>query len=155
MTDATTRAVPANGTLDLNDIAAADTADLELRHPATGDPLGWRITFAGPAHQMTKDLRARERRKRQREEMEKERARINGRKWHGAEKSPEDIDAETLCWVVDRIVAWTPVRINGEDYPFTRDNAMRCDHPGLCSATRVTRSSTARPSTFSWPKTLL
>jgi hypothetical protein len=121
MTDAT----KPNGALDLADCEALDTAELDVRHPATGEPTGWRITFAGPGHPQVVALSDRDARKRLREEREKEQARVNNRKWKAEDRSPEEVRAENVGYVVDRIVAWTPVRINGEDVPFSRDAAMR------------------------------
>ena len=51
---------------------ALDTADLEVCHPATGQPTGWVITFAGPGHPQTVAFNERQLRKRMREEREKE-----------------------------------------------------------------------------------
>ncbi len=120
MTDA-----KANGALDLADLDALDTAELEIRHPATGEPIGWRITFAGPGHPQTIAFNNRVHVRRQREALEKERAQINGRKWKGEEKSLDAIRAENLAWVVDRIVDWTPLKVNGKDVPFSCESAMR------------------------------
>jgi hypothetical protein len=112
-------------TFDLAELDAIDTADLDVRHPATGEPTGWVITFAGPGHPQAVALNERTMRKRLREEREKEQARTNGRKWKGEERSTEEIRAENLGFLVDRIVSWSPVRINGEDIPFTREAAMQ------------------------------
>jgi hypothetical protein len=109
-----------NGGLDLNDLAADDIAVLEVRHPATGEPTGWKITFAGPGHNKTTELRVRMRRKRRKEEMQKERAKQLGRSWAD---DNDETDADTLAWVIDRIIDWTPICINGQNYPFSRENA--------------------------------
>jgi hypothetical protein len=102
-----------------------DTADLEVCHPATGQPTGWVITFAGPGHPQTVAFNERQLRKRMREEREKEQAKTNNRKWKGEDKSTEDVRAENLAALVDRIVGWTPVSINGQDIPFSREMAMQ------------------------------
>jgi hypothetical protein len=112
-------------TFDLADLDAIDTADLEVRHPATGAPTGWVITFAGPGHPQVVALNERTLRKRLREDRDKEQARANGRKWKGEDKSPEEIRVENISFLVDRIVGWTPVNINGQDVPFSREAAMQ------------------------------
>ena len=114
-----------NASFDLSSLDALDTADLDVRHPGTGEPTGWVITFAGPGHPQAVAFNERALRKRLRDEREKEQARINGRKWKGEERSVDDVRAENLAFIVDRIVSWTPVRINGEDIPFSRETAMQ------------------------------
>jgi len=110
---------------DLNDFDTEDTADMVVLHPATGEPTGWRITFAGPGHPKAVEQSNRLQRKRLREEKSREQAQMNGRKWKAEEKTPEEIRAENVAFVVERILGWTPVRINGEDLPFTPENATR------------------------------
>ena len=64
-------------------------------------------------------------RKRLREDREKEQARINGRKWKGEERAPEDIRAENLGFWSTASSRWSPVSINGQDIPFSREAAMQ------------------------------
>ena len=40
---------------DLTDFDSADTADMLVSHPVTGEPTAWVITFAGPGHPKTID----------------------------------------------------------------------------------------------------
>lgn len=114
-----------NTDFDLSDFDAEDTADMTVNHPITGEPTTWKITFAGPGHPLTIERINRETRQRLRDDREREEALANGRKWQAGEKTPDDLRAENVASIVDRIVTWTPVRINGEDLPFTRDNAVK------------------------------
>jgi hypothetical protein len=83
------------------------------------------ITFAGPGHPKTIELADHRARQQLREEKAKEQARVNGRKWKAEEKTPADQRAENVEWIADRIVGWSPVRINGEDLPYSRENAIK------------------------------
>lgn len=105
--------------IDLADFDAADEADMVVRHPVTGDPTTWVITFAGPGHPKTVAQMNRMARERRREEAEKEQARVNGRKWKASDESDDDAKTRNLAWIVERIVRWTPVKINGEALPFS------------------------------------
>lgn len=112
-------------TLDLSDFDTADTADMIVAHPNTGEPTTWRITFAGPGHPTTLELSNRSTRARLREERAKEHALMSGREYKPEEKTPDQLRAENVASIVDRILDWTPVAINGEDLPFTRENATK------------------------------
>lgn len=113
-----------SASFDLADLDASDTAALDVRHPATGEPTGWVITFAGPGHPQAVAINDRAIRKRLREEREQAQARTNGRKWKGENRKPEEVRTENVSFIVDRILGWTPVAINGVDLQFSRETAM-------------------------------
>jgi hypothetical protein len=110
---------------DLSAFQASDQAEMVVRHPVTNEPTTWKITFAGPGHPKTRELADRLARQSLREEQEQARARVNGRKWKGEERSPNEARDANFRAVADRIIQWSPVRLNGEDVPFNTDNAMR------------------------------
>ena len=110
---------------DVSDFDSADTAEMPVAHPVTSEPTSWVITFAGPGHVKTIDLANRRARQQLREEKAKEQARVNGRRWKAEDKTPTDQRAENVEWIADRIVGWTPVKINGEDLPYSRENAIK------------------------------
>ena len=93
----------------LEALKAADTATMTVLHPLTGEPTTWQITIAGPAHPKAIALSNRLARKRLGDERLREQAAANGRKWKA----------------VERMLGWTPVRINGADLLFTEEAAVR------------------------------
>ena len=110
---------------DLAEIASEDAAEMDVRHPATSEPTGWKITFAGPSHPRVRESNDRAARKRLHDDRQREMAQINGKKWKPAERSVDDVREENCRFVADRILGWSPVRINGQDYPYSDDNAMK------------------------------
>jgi len=112
--------------LDLDELDSLDTVELDVRHPVTDEPTGWCLTFAGPGHRRTIDMANERLRRQQREERERELAKANGHKWKGDDKSPDDIRAETVAFVADRIIAWSPdPTVGGAPLPHSRDAARR------------------------------
>lgn len=109
--------------LDLSMFAAEDTAEWDVPHPVTGEPSGWKWTFAGPGHPQTVEAANRATRRRLEEEKRMEAARVNGKKWKPEDRTVEELRRENVRLVVDRLIGWTPIKINGEDYPFSRENA--------------------------------
>ena len=109
---------------DLAALKAADTATMTVLHPMTGEPTTWQITFAGPAHPKAIALSNRLARKRLGDERLREQAAANGRKWKAAERTPEEIREENVRIVAERILGWTPVRLNGSDVAFSEDAAV-------------------------------
>lgn len=98
---------------------AADTADMTVRHPVTQEPTPWVITVAGPTHPQSVALGERMMRKAMREEKAKEEARINGRKWKGEDRDPNDVKRDNISALVDRIVTW-----RGASEEFSREGAI-------------------------------
>ena len=110
---------------DLADFSAVDEADLNIRHPVTGEPTGWIITFAGPAHPQTIALHDRLARQSLIEEKAQRQAQINGRKWKAEDETHEERQAKNIRQLADRIVRWSPIKINGETIPFSQQNAIK------------------------------
>ena len=110
---------------DLSEFDTSDEADMVVMHPQKDEPTTWVITFAGPGHAVTVAQSNRMARERRKEEAEKERARVNGKKWSPPNETDDEVKAKNLSWITERILRWTPVRINGEDFPFTPANALK------------------------------
>lgn len=126
MTDVSVAAAAAKGvSLDLADFDSLDEADMQVMHPDNGAPTNWVITFAGPGHKQTVEFSEKQARERLREDREKEQARVNGRKWKAQDESVAELREKNLNWIASRILRWTPVKINGEEYPFSKENAMK------------------------------
>lgn len=106
---------------DLSDLDSADEAVMEVF--ANGRPTGWKWTFAGPGHPKTIELSNRFARERLRREKEQEQAQVNGKKWKAPEETPEEVLDRNVSLVVGRLLDWSPIQMNGKDYPFTPENA--------------------------------
>lgn len=111
--------------LDISVFDSEDEADMVVMHPATGEPTTWIITFAGPGHPQAVAHAEKMSRERLREEREKEQARVNGRKWKAVDETLEESRQKNLSWIASRMLRWTPVKINGIDYPFSAENAIK------------------------------
>lgn len=107
----------------LDDFSAADTADMTVT--VNGKLTNWVWTFAGPGHPKTVEQTNKAARERLHEARQQEQARVNGKKVKLPEESVEDVRARNVNFVVDRLIGWSPVRIGGQDYPFTPDNARK------------------------------
>jgi len=108
-------------TFTLAEFDAADTATMEVL--IGGKPSGWFWEFAGPGHEKTEAQKARVARERLRKSAEIERAQVNGRKWKPEEDAPETVVARNVADIVERIVGWSTVEIDGKPFPFTPQNA--------------------------------
>lgn len=110
--------------VDLTAIMPADTADLHIVAPGTNRRTGWVITFAGPGHERAIALSNNAQRKRLALEQRIEQARVNGRKWKGDDKQPEENRREFIEDLVGRIVTWTPVDIGDGPIAFSDKAAV-------------------------------
>jgi hypothetical protein len=53
----------------------------------------------------------------------KEQAAANSKKWKAPDLTPEEVMADNVNYVMERLIGWTTVTMNGEDYPFSTENA--------------------------------
>lgn len=110
--------------IDLTDIIPADETVKEIMKPGGIEGTGWKITLAGPAHpkavKWANDKQRRELKRAERIEA----AQANGRKVKPEERDVDETRRETVGWVVSRILDWTPVKIGGEEFPFSDEAAM-------------------------------
>src|SRR6266446_89769 len=110
---------------DISVLATEDTAELIINHPVTGEPTTWVWVIAGPSHPeaiKADDARANELK---RDELEKERARVNGRKWRGELRTANEEKERSGQHFASKVLVWSPVRINGADFPYSRGNVMK------------------------------
>jgi hypothetical protein len=103
------------------DFNAVDEADMAV--VMNCKPTTWVWTFAGPGHPRTVELENRAARERLHQERMKEQAVSNGRKWKAPDLTPDEIREKNVDWIVDRLLRWSPVKIDGQDYPFSPENA--------------------------------
>lgn len=107
---------------DISTIDAIDTAEMVV---VVGDrPTSWKWTFAGPGHPQAIAVSEKLNRERLRRNAAMEQAQVNGKKWKAEEETPAEVARRNAEYVVDRLLGWTPVKMNGEDYPFSRENAL-------------------------------
>lgn len=107
----------------MSDFEANDTADMVV--VVNGKPTTWKWTFAGPGHPKTVELNNRLSRERLHEDAEKEQSRVNGRKWKAPQESVDEARARNVAQIVDRLVGWTPVKIDGQMFDFSPENATK------------------------------
>jgi hypothetical protein len=108
------------------DLDAMDSQDEARMQVMVGDrPTGWYLIFAGPGH----PLGIAQTNRVAREELQRnraiEQARANGKKYKAEDKSPEQLLDENVDFVMERLIGWTEVKMNGEPFPFTRENAIK------------------------------
>jgi len=110
---------------DLALIAAEDTADMIINHPVSGAPTTWVWTIAGPGHPaaIAADRAASD--ETRREDLLKEKARVNGRKWSGDFVDSAEQQRRNATYFAKKVLSWTPVRINGTDFPYATANVTK------------------------------
>jgi hypothetical protein len=109
--------------LSLDSLADAEIATLNL--VIGGTPSGWLWHFAGPGHPKYLTQQNRVSRERLHKDRLIEQARVNGKKWVAPEETPEGVREGNVVYVIERLVGWSPIRIDGQDFPFTEDNARK------------------------------
>ncbi len=110
---------------DISVLATEDTAEMVINHPVSGEATTWVWIIAGPGHPASiqaDDDRANEMR---RDELDKERARVNGRKWRGELRTADEEKQRSASHFGKKVLDWTPVRVNGVDFPYSRANVMK------------------------------
>lgn len=112
-------------TFDLASTAAADMGRLTVLHPKTSEPTTWVIDLAGPAHPETIAIGAEAARERATLEREQATMMARGRKVKLPEVDIEGDRDRTLGRIARRILDWSPVSMNGEAFPYSRENALR------------------------------
>jgi hypothetical protein len=64
-------------------------------------------------------------RERLHEDAQKEQARVNGKKWKASDETPDEVRKRNVSFIVERLLRWTPIKLNGEDLPFSIENATK------------------------------
>ncbi len=57
--------------------------------------------------------------------MQKEKARVNGRKWQGDFIDTAEQQRINAEFFAKKVLSWTPVRINGADFPYSLGNVVK------------------------------
>lgn len=106
-----------------DDFGAADTSDMQVT--VNGRPTDWVWTFAGPGHPKAIEQSNRISREKLHQDRQIEQQRLNGKKVKLPEETIDELRARNIDWIVGRLVKWSPVKIAGEVYPFSEENARR------------------------------
>lgn len=105
--------------ISLDSQIPSDVAIMEVLKAGGVEGTGWFVTFAGPAHPKTVAWSNEAARKSLRKAQLVEQAQVNGKKFKGEDRDPDDVRRENVAWVVARIVDWTPISVGGKSYDFT------------------------------------
>lgn len=108
---------------DWSDLDAPDTAKMNVL--INGKASGWEWEFAGPGHPKSVQQDNRIARENLDRRKAQERAQVNGRKWKPDDESVEEVVARNINLIVERLVGWSPVKIDGETYTFSEENARK------------------------------
>lgn len=114
-----------NDAFDIDELRYLDTEELAIVHPVTGVPTSWVWTLAGPGHPKTVEQSDRIAREALKAARAKEQAAVNRKKWIEPDKTPDEVRRDNARFFAERVLGWTPARINGEAYPYSPDNCIK------------------------------
>lgn len=114
---------PASAVFDLDDLAAIDQAELNIKS-RDGRPTGWIWTIAGPGHPQTVALSDRLTKEGFNRSKSQEMARVNGKKWKGDDETADELVSRTAAALAGRVLNWSPVSLQGKDYPCSKENIV-------------------------------
>lgn len=113
---------PEKKPLDLSALATMDEGDLHILFP-DGTKTGWVWTFAGPSHPRTVEINRKQAARFMAREQAKERAQVNGKKWKGDDETADEVFERSLDYIVDRLLRWSELAVDGAPLPCTPENA--------------------------------
>lgn len=108
---------------DLSAIDAADEGRMEVL--AGGKPTGWYWIFAGPGHPKAIEQKKRVAREVLNKAALQEQSQVNRKKWQADKKTLDDVTQENVDFVMERLLGWTEVKLDGQLYPFSDENARK------------------------------
>lgn len=94
--------------LDLSSALPLESFVLDILHQGTGQPTGWKIELAGPAHPKTVALGKELSRERLTKEARVEAQMANGRKVKPEIEDPDERARRNVASIVARIIGWSP-----------------------------------------------
>jgi hypothetical protein len=110
---------------DVGELKAAETAEIAIVHPNSGEPTSWIWTLAGPGHPASVEAANTAARETLRVQRLREQALANRRKWIEPERTPDEMRLENAKSFAVRVIDWTPAKINGADYPHSTENVLK------------------------------
>ena len=112
---------------DLDTLAYRHSFDHTVLHPATGEPIGLTVTFAGPGHPQAMAADEAERiallQRREQRQQEAETAARQGRTLPAERETVAESRSRNARWVAARILTSTPVTVAGNDLVLTPETA--------------------------------
>jgi hypothetical protein len=106
---------------DLSDLDAIDEAEMVVT--VGGKPTDWTWFFSGPGHPQTVAQSNRVAREELNKQRSIEQARANGRKYKSEQQTPDGLLADNVAYVMERLLRWSPVKMDGQDFPYSQENA--------------------------------
>jgi hypothetical protein len=102
--------------MNLNSLSAAETADVEITHPVSGEPTGITVTVASQDSAVYRDL--------QRKQSEKRMQKLAkaGRR-SAVVVSPEDLERDNLELLAGCTLGWKGLEIDDKEVPFSVEKA--------------------------------
>ena len=108
-------------TFDVSDLDAIDEAEMVVM--VGGKPSGWSFFFSGPGHPQTVAQSNRVAREELNKQRQIEQSRANGKKFKSEQQTPDGLLSDNVAYVMERLLRWSPVKLDGADFPFTQENA--------------------------------
>jgi hypothetical protein len=90
---------------------------------AGGQPTDWVWRFAGPSHPKAIAQNSRVSREQLAKRRMQEQSQVNGKKWKAPEQTPDELLHDNVNFVCERLLGWSEVKMGGEPYPFSEENA--------------------------------
>lgn len=109
--------------IDVSALDAVDEAEMVVTH--NDRPTTWKWYFAGPGHARAIAQSERVARESLATAAAKEQARTNGKKWKEPVDSPDEVREKNADFVLERLLRWSPVKLNGEMLPFSPEAAKK------------------------------
>jgi hypothetical protein len=106
---------------DINELDSAMEGEMTVM--VNGRPTDWTWKFAGPAHPKTIAQNNRVSREQLAKRRLQEQAQVNSKKWKAPEQTPDELLEDNVNFVCERLLGWSSVKLGGQDYPFSEENA--------------------------------
>lgn len=109
--------------IDIATLDALDEAEMVVIY--NDRPTTWKWIFAGPGH--PKGIAQAERIGREgiATAAAKEQARQNMKKWKEPVDTPDEVREKNATFVLERLLRWSPVKLNGQTLEFSMDEAKK------------------------------
>ena len=106
---------------DLSAITYQPSLKLDIRLPS-GQPSGWIVELMGPGHPQTEAINAELRRFRAAQRLEQQQAERKNRPYQEDDEATAAFFEE---WFAKRLIGWSAVSFNGQDFPANAENKRK------------------------------
>lgn len=111
--------------MDFDIDAINSEMEAEMYVMAGGQVTDWAWRFAGPAHERAVAQNNRVSREQLTKRRLQEQAQVNNKKWKAPEQTPDELLQDNVNFVCERLLGWSEVKMAGEPYPFSEENARK------------------------------